>query len=75
MDNDKKKIEELKNILREIEWIDFEDADEGLQIWCTVCGGAPEREKLDPRVRAGYPSMGGKGHDKNCALALAINGP
>lgn len=70
-----KEIEELKDILRGIEFIEYEDADDGLQIWCPVCGGRPEREKLSRGVRAMYPSMGGRGHDKNCKLARAINGP
>lgn len=72
MDSDKKKIEELKGILREIEFIEYEDPDEGLQIFCPVCGGRPEREKLSKGIRQMYPSMGGQGHDKNCKLARAI---
>lgn len=69
-----KEIEELKDILRGIEFIEYDDPDEGLQIWCPVCGGVPEREKLSPGVRAGYPYLGGRGHDKTCKLARALYG-
>jgi hypothetical protein len=65
-------IESLKGILREIEFIEYEDPDEGLQIFCPVCGGTPEREKLSRGIRAMYPSLGGKGHHENCKLARAI---
>ena len=75
MNGDQKKIEELKDILRGIEFIEYEDPDEGLQIWCPVCGGRPERERLPRGVRAMYPGMGGRGHDKNCKLFLAISSP
>lgn len=68
-------VEELKNILRGIEFIEYEDSDDGLQVWCPVCGGRPEREKLPRGIRAAYPHMGGRGHDKNCKLARAIHGP
>lgn len=74
MTDDQKTIEALKNILREIEFIDYEDADDGLQIWCPVCGGRPKREDLPRGVQQGYPSMGGRGHDENCKLARAIHG-
>lgn len=70
-----KKVEELKGILRGIEFIEYEDPDEGLQIWCPVCGGRPEREKLPRGIQAMYPSMGGRGHDRDCKLALAISTP
>ena len=69
-----KEIEELKDILREIEYVDFEDADDGLQIWCPVCGATPKREDLPRGIQRGYPSMGGRGHDKDCRLARAIYG-
>lgn len=56
-----KEMEELKDILREVEFIEYEDPDDGLQIWCPVCGGRPERERLPRGVREMYPSMGGAG--------------
>lgn len=74
MTEDQKTIEDLKAILKEIEYIEYEDPDDGLQIWCPVCGGRPEREKLSRGIRAMYPSMGGKGHDKDCRLARAVYG-
>jgi hypothetical protein len=74
MTDDQKTIEALKNILREIEFIDYEDPDDGLQIWCPVCGGRPKREDLRRGVQQRYPSMGGRGHDENCKLARAIHG-
>lgn len=74
MSQDKKEIEALKDILREIEFIEYEDPDEGLQIWCPVCGGRPKREDLPRGVQQGYPDMGGRGHDKDCKLAHAIHG-
>lgn len=73
MDKDKETIASLKGILREIEFIEYEDPDDGLQIWCPVCGGRPEREKLSRGIRARYPGMGGRGHDKDCKLALALS--
>lgn len=76
MSNDKKTIEELKNILKEIEFIEYEDPDDGLQIFCPVCGGRPKPETLSPGTRAMYPSMeSGRGHDESCKLARAIHGP
>lgn len=75
MTQDQKTIEELKDILRGIEFIEYDDPDEGLQIFCPVCGGVPEREKLSRGIQAMYPWLGGKGHDKNCKLARALYGP
>lgn len=72
MNSDQKTIEELKEILRKIEFIEYEDPDDGLQIFCPVCGGTPEREKLPKGIREMYPSMGGRGHHENCKLARAI---
>lgn len=73
--NPDKRVEEMKDILRGIEFIEYEDPDDGLQIWCPVCGGRPERERLSRGIREAYPDMGGHGHDKNCKLSLAINSP
>jgi hypothetical protein len=73
--DDKRKIEELKEILRGIEYIEYEDSDDGLQIWCPVCGATPERERLSKGVRQMYPFIGGRGHDNNCKLARAIESP
>ena len=73
MNFDRKKIDELKDILREIEYIEYEDPDEGLQIFCPMCWGTPKRENLPKGVRAMYPSMGGKGHDENCKLGKEIS--
>lgn len=70
-----KRVEGLLEILREVEYVEWEDADDGLQIWCPICGGSPEREKLPRRIREGYPSMGGRGHHENCKLARALYGP
>jgi hypothetical protein len=75
MNQDQRTIEALKDILREIEFIEYEDSDTGLEYFCPICGGRPEREKLPRGVREMYPSMGGKGHDKNCKLARALYGP
>ncbi len=72
MHQDQKTIETLKNILSKIQFIEYEDPDEGLVIYCPVCGGVPEREKLSRGIRAMYPSLGGKGHDENCELARAL---
>lgn len=72
MNSDEKTIEELRDILRGIEFIQYEDPDDGLQIFCPVCGGSPEHEKISRWTRAMYPSMGGSGHDKDCKLACAI---
>lgn len=74
MNQDQKTIEALKEILKGIEFIDYDDPDEGLQIWCPVCGGTPKREDLPRGVQQGYPHMGGRGHDKNCKLARALYG-
>lgn len=74
MTNDQKTVEDLKEILKEIEFIEYEDPDVGLQIWCPVCGGRPERERLSRGIRAMYPGMGGRGHDKGCKLARALYG-
>ena len=74
MDNDKKKIEELKGILREIEFIDYEDPEDGLQVFCPVCGGTPERRQY-PGFPPSYEYISGTGHDKNCKLARAIEAP
>lgn len=74
MNQDQRTIETLKGILKEVEFIEYEDPDDGLQIFCPVCGGIPERERLPRGVRAMYPSMGGRGHDKNCKLARALYG-
>lgn len=68
-------IEELKEILREIEFIEYEDPDDGLQIFCPMCGGTPKRERLSRGVREMYPNLGGRGHDSNCKLSRAINSP
>lgn len=40
------RVEDLLDILREVEFIEYDDPDEGLQIWCPVCGGSPEPESL-----------------------------
>jgi len=65
-------IEDLKAILREIQYIEYDDPDDGLQIFCPVCGGVPPREQLSRGVQAMFPSLGGKGHHENCKLARAI---
>ena len=65
----------MQGILKEIEFIEYDDPDEGLQIFCPVCGGVPEREKLPRGIREGYPFLGGKGHDKDCKLARALYDP
>lgn len=74
MDQDQRTIETLKGILKKIEFIEYEDPDEGLVIFCPICGGVPEREKLSRGIRATYPFLGGKGHDKSCELARAVYG-
>jgi hypothetical protein len=74
MGNPGKRVEDLLEILREIEFIEYEDSDTGLEYFCPICGGRPERERLPKGVREMYPSMGGRGHDKNCKLARAIHG-
>lgn len=67
-------IARLKGILSKIEFIQYEDPEEGLLIFCPVCGQSPEPEKLSREQRlatAHHPK--GKGHDKNCELARALN--
>lgn len=69
-----RQVEALKAVLREVEFIEYEDPEEGLQIFCPICGGTPEREKIPHETRAGYPFLGGKGHSKDCNLAIALYG-
>ena len=74
MNSDQKKIEDLKDILRGIEFIEYDDPDEGLQIFCPVCGGSPGPERLSREMKAMTTHLPpGKGHDKNCKLAKAIS--
>lgn len=76
MDPDKR-VEAMLEVLREVEFIEYEDPDEGLVIFCPVCGGFPRPERLTPGVKnAMSPSRArnGKGHDENCRLALALYG-
>lgn len=76
--NPGRRVEDLLEILREIEFIEYEDPDDGLIIFCPVCGGYPEPEKLTSGTKnlmAPRRARSGKGHDKNCKLALALYGP
>jgi hypothetical protein len=69
-----REIEELKDILRSIEYIEYEDPEEGFQVFCPVCGGTPERKRV-LGFPPSYEYISGTGHDKKCKLALAIHGP
>lgn len=76
MSSDQKKIEELKDILAKVQFVEYEDPDEGLVIFCPICGGYPEPDKLSfgqKNAMAPYRARNGKGHDKDCALFHALN--
>lgn len=74
MNRDERTIESLKDILREIEFIEYDDPEDGLQVFCPVCGGTPERRQ-HPGFPPSYEYISGTGHDKNCKLARALYGP
>lgn len=74
MNSDQKTIESLKDILREIEFIEYDDPEEGHQIFCPVCGGTPELRTVHVFPPA-YEAIKGTGHSKKCKLSNAINTP
>lgn len=76
--SDQKKIEELKQILAKIQFVEYEDPDEGLVIFCPICGGYPEPQTLSfGQKNAMSPgrARNGKGHDKECEIFKALFGP
>lgn len=78
VDSDKQKIEHLKKILAKIQFVEFEDADDGLIIFCPICGGYPEPERLSfgqKNQMTPYRARNGKGHDKECEIFKVLFGP
>lgn len=76
MNKDQQTIKELQEILREIEFIEYEDPEDGLVIFCPVCGGYPKAERLSPgeqNAMTPWRARNGRGHNKDCKLARAIN--
>ncbi len=59
----KGEVEFLKDILRQLEFIEYHDPDEGLQVWCEICGESPQEGK--PLKEA---------HLENCKMAIALYG-
>lgn len=74
MNKDKRTIESLKDILREIEFIEYDDPDEGPQVFCPVCGGTPEDRQVPGVFPPLYIHIPGTGHRENCKLDVAIHG-
>lgn len=74
MNKDQRTIETLKSILKEIEFIEYHDPEDGLQVFCPVCGGNPEQRRI-PGFPPSYEYISGTGHDKKCKLARAIESP
>ncbi len=60
---DKGEVEFLKDVLRQVEFFEYHDPEEGLQIWCEICGGEPKK---------GRPLK--EAHLKDCEMAIALYG-
>lgn len=73
MSNDKKTIEDLKEILRVIEFITYSDPEEGVQVFCPFCVETPERKRV-PGFPPLYEPIPGTGHDKDCKIWIALYG-